>query len=210
VAEPHFVRLKRSERHSRGFQVLRQVAIRSRHVRGVLVCENPQDSVDLLGSRGINPLDSSFGHVARHHKSVGDVWHGVFKGVLRIARDLRGPVNPVDGLADIGGCHAVLPIRAACCNARTTARRASSILKVLWAKPCAPRMMVSPTASKWSLVALIPFNMASASRFRHGLWATPPSARRVSVIVSPSIRSAAATDTSANAYEARSRTFRYA
>ena len=38
-------------------------------------------------------------------------------------------------------------------------------------------------------------------RSRQGLCATPPSARRASVIVSPSISSAAATDTSANAYD---------
>src|SRR5215468_261614 len=43
---------------------------------------------------------------------------------------------------------------------------------------------------------------------RFGLCATPPSARRASLIVSPSISRPTATDTRANAYDRRSRTFR--
>ena len=44
---------------------------------------------------------------------------------------------------------------------------------------------------------------------RHALWATPPSATRASVITPSSSFNAAATDTSANAYDRRSRSFRY-
>ena len=47
--------------------------------------------------------------------------------------------------------------------------------------------------------AALPRSAASASSLRQGLWATPPSAKRASLIVPPSSSRPTATDTSANA-----------
>ncbi len=54
-----------------------------------------------------------------------------------------------------------------------------------------------------------PTRKSSTRRARHGLVAAPPSATRMSAILPSTTDSAAATDTSANSYDARSRTFRY-
>lgn len=53
-----------------------------------------------------------------------------------------------------------------------------------------------------------PIRKSSARLARQGLVATPPSAIRTSAITPSATESAAATETSANSYEARSRTFR--
>ena len=71
---------------------------------------------------------------------------------------------------------------AACIKARTMPRRASSILKSLRPKLRASRSTVSAARSKLSRVAGAPLSSASTCGSRHGLCATPPSARRASLI----------------------------
>jgi DNA end-binding protein Ku len=99
--------------------------------------------------------------------------------------------------------------RAACVSARAIQRRARSILKVLCAYPLASRSSTSAARANVVALAGCPRRAASACGARHGLCATPPSAKRPSLMVSPSSSSPTATETSANAYESRSRIFRY-
>jgi hypothetical protein len=87
--------------------------------------------------------------------------------------------------------------------------RASGTLNALPASGRAWASSASAAARKLPAVAGVPRSDASASVARQGLCATPPSASRTSWTTPSATWSAAATETSANAYDARSRTLRY-
>src|SRR5438874_13736344 len=72
-------------------------------------------------------------------------------------------------------------------------------LKRVVLKPLASLSSRSPARLNVVAVAAWPRSAASAEGSRHGLWATPPRARRASLIRPSSSSSAAATETSANA-----------
>ena len=75
-------------------------------------------------------------------------------------------------------------------SARTTIRRASSILKSLSPDGFASASAVSAARRKLEASARAPASVCSASRARHGFAATPPSASRASMMVSSSRRKA--------------------
>src|SRR5262249_2634142 len=143
--------------------------------------------------------DFSLGDRAGNDDAVGMIRDVVLPGVFCLPRHLGTPVHAANGLTDVVSRHDLVSICAACFKARTMARFDNSILNELYSNPLASRMIASATIWKFSLVAVLPFSNISASVFRHGLCATPPSATRASLIVSPDNSSAAATDTSANA-----------
>src|SRR5262249_32672095 len=122
---------------------------------------------------------------------------------LRRARGLRRAVHPVDRLAYNTHC-----APASWLSTATTVRCASSILNSLPLRPTAGANSAAAARRNVSAVAGAPRGTSSAASARHGFGATPPSASRTSATVPSSTLSAAATDTSANAYDARSRTLR--
>ena len=79
--------------------------------------------------------------------------------------------------------------------------------------PGLPRVLKFPDGSRFetrddAAVAARPVSVSSARVARHGAWATPPQAIRASVTTPSSTLRCAATETIANAKDARSRTLR--
>ena len=106
----------------------------------------------------------------------------------------RAAVDARDRLSD--SVHVRAP---AVCKARSVARCVSSILKPLWASGRASANDLAIADFSESLSSSeAPRSAASAAVRRHGLCATPPTARRADSILLPLIDTAAATDTSAN------------
>src|SRR5262245_52964979 len=188
----------------------------------MLVSEDVEHALHRQRICNVDPLNATPGNGGRDHDAMRETGHIVFGRVLRNAGNFRKSVDPGGRFAEMTGeghstppaylmrlsdCDCGVP-RAAWPSARRTARRASSILKSLWPKPRAPRSSVSAACAKLSRVGDAPLSCASAARSRHGLCATPPSARRASLILSPSISRPTATDTRANAYDRRSRILR--
>src|SRR5690242_7190189 len=78
-------------------------------------------------------------------------------------------------------------------------RVASSTLNALNIRGTAGASSASAALVKTSFEGFAPNNRRSAIVARQGLWATPPRARRISLIKPPSILSAAATESRAKA-----------
>ena len=108
------------------------------------------------------------------------------------------PEIEAKGEAGSAGRRAGVPA-AASVSARTTMRRASSILKAL--SPDGFASVSARQAASWkaSAVGATPLRTSSAPRARQGFAATPPSASRASAILPFSIRNAAAAETMAKA-----------
>ena len=103
------------------------------------------------------------------------------------------------GEAGSAGMRSGVPA-AASVSARTTMRRASSILKALSPDGLASASAASAAPAKASRVGRdARQQQLPRPRARQGFAATPPSASRASAIVPPSIRSAAAAETTAKA-----------
>ena len=88
---------------------------------------------------------------------------------------------------------------AASASARTTTRRASSILKALSPDGLASASAARRRAANSAALGRRADQKRSASRARHGFKATPPSATRASAMTSASMRRAAAAETIAKA-----------
>src|SRR5579871_5395413 len=93
-------------------------------------------------------------------------------------------------------------------SARTTALRSSGILKALPASGVASASAPAAAARKLSTPGAAPTSAASLWRRRQGRAPTPPAASLASMIFPFSIRRHAATETTANSNDARSRTLR--
>src|SRR5689334_13066087 len=124
--------------------------------------------------------------------------------VRGLAGYLQRAVDAIDGMSD----HDALLTCAACASVRQSVRLASSILKSFSPYPIAPASAASAASRNVLIDASWPISATSASNERHGLCATPPKAILAAVINSFSVATITATDTSANAYDARSRTLR--
>src|SRR5262249_28974062 len=125
---------------------------------------------------------------------------GVAGGAGHLERRLEARRGP-----GFGRGHAAPPTSS---SARRTLRRRSSSLNPLWLSGRAPSPARLAAARKASSLAPAPTSAASAAPSRHGLVPTPPAARRAAAITPSSTCSAAATETTANSNEARSRTLR--
>ena len=88
---------------------------------------------------------------------------------------------------------------AASVSARTTIRRASSILKALSPDGRAPTSAAAAAWRKCSEFGRAPASAVSAARARHGFAATPPNASRASVMTPSSMCSQVAAVTTAKA-----------
>src|SRR6185503_1407637 len=188
---PDLVVVERTKRRA-GRRDLVAVALAGpREARGVLVREHLQHARERERAGGVDPRDPPPGHLAGDDAAIREVGCLVLGCVPRLARHLGAPVAAALPSADVCRCHRCPSRAAAWPRPRTMARFASSFLKVLWPKPRASRSSASATRWKLSTVARRPRSRSSASRSRHGLCATPPSATRTSVTVSPSISSAA-------------------
>src|SRR5215471_7342737 len=163
--------------------------------------EHAQHAGESQGRRRVDAQDLAPGDLARHDMAVNEVRNLVVSGISRCSRHLGSSVDSADRRPD----HADASAPAAWTRARTMPRFASSILKSLWPNPRAPRSIASAAIQKFSPVAGRPCRSASTCSSRHGLWATPPRAILASAIEPFLNRRTAATETSANAYEARSR-----
>src|SRR6185437_12575149 len=178
-----------------------------RHARPVLVGEHVQHALGAQRRAGVDTGDAPFGDRRGDDGGVSETRRIGIAGVFGGSGDLGAAVDAGCGCADKGhGAHRIFLLDCDCgapaaawLSARTMARRASSILNVLCSKPRASRRIASAARAKASRFAGWPRSAASAAWSRHGLCATPPSASRASLIVSPSSSSAAATETSANA-----------
>src|SRR5258707_8585756 len=208
AAEPDPVVIERPEwRTLRGRLVLVGV-VRARHARPVLVREHINHACDGERIAWINARDTALGDGGGNNAGMRKAGCIELAGIFRDAGDLGVAVDAGYSAADIRrhGAHRILlsdcdwgvPV-AAWVSARTIARRARSILKALCSKPLASRSTKSAARENVASMAGCPRSAASAAKSRHGLCATPPSARRASPILFPSSSSAAATDTSAKA-----------
>src|SRR5262245_17098179 len=126
----------------------------------------------------------------------------MLESVRRLAADLERAVDTIQGLAD----HECSTAHA---SVSQSVRLASSILKSLYPRPTAPSSAFSAANRNVSIVGGLSIKAVSASSERHGLVAMPPNATRADVIARRSFATTTATETSANAYDARSRTLRY-
>src|SRR5262245_58248188 len=108
-----------------------------------------------------------------------EAWNVELRGIFGSAGDLGDAVDAGGWGADVflhgdaqaiflWDCDCGVP-RAAWLSARTMARRARSILKVLWPKPRASRRTRSAARANVASSAFCPRSAASACRFRHGL-----------------------------------------
>src|ERR1700722_3266351 len=195
----------------------------------MLVREYVDDALDRERVAHVDPPDASPGDGRADHEAVQEAGDVVLGCVFGGAGHLHAAVDARQRHADIGGARLALHARqcaghihlniqprcpahairlslcdcgvarAAWSSARTIARRASGILKSFPPNPRAPRSSISAAPAKPPALARLPLSASSASRSRHGLWATPPSASRASLTVSPASSSAAATETRANA-----------
>src|ERR1035438_8944575 len=160
------------------------------------------------GHRSVDMLNPPGRHGGWHQHGIRDTLYlGVGRvdgGAGELGRTIRPAQSPSHRSHDsLPALDPIVP------RARTTARCASSTLKAL---PASGRASANDAASavrsRGVSASDTPCSAASASPRRQGRAATPPSASRASVITSPSRTTATATETIANSYEARSRTFR--
>ena len=152
--------------------------------------ENGEHAFDAKRFARVDARDATPGDGRGDDAAIGEAAFVELAGILRRAGDLGAAVDAGDGLSDVavhGAAHAIFFVDcdcgvpcAACESVRTIARRARSILKSLWVCALAPRSSTPAARAKAALVGLRAPSTASAAVSRHGLWATPPSARRAS------------------------------
>src|SRR5262249_45087981 len=138
---------------------------------------------------------------------LADVVVPMLERVCRFPADLERPVDAIHRLSN----HRVLFHSASTTRARVShsVRFASSILKSLCPRPTAPAKACSAANRYVSIFSGLPMSADSAATERHGFVPIPPNATRADEIRLRSLATITATDTSAKAYDARSRTFRY-
>ena len=201
--------VERPERRSCGRHVILVGLIVVRHGRTVLVRKHVEHALDAQGGAEIDACDATLCDCRRYNAAISKAWHVELGGIFCGAGDLREAVDAGSGSADVrchgraqtiflDDCDCGVPA-AACSRARTIARRASSILKLLCAKPMASCKMTSAASPNAVRLGCRPSRVCSASGTRQGLWATPPKATRASFIAPASILRAAATETRAKA-----------
>src|SRR6185437_9861099 len=172
------------------------------------MCQHGQDALNAHGRTTLNTRDAALGDGRSYDAPVGQAGNVVLGRVLCSPRDLRESIDAGCAGTDVrhdaahvirlSECDCGMP-RAACESARMMALRASLILNVLRPKPLASCRTISAASANAVSPASLPRSDASASKLRHGLWETPPSARRALLILSSSNSKPTATDTSANA-----------
>src|SRR5215472_2606199 len=178
--------------------------------RGVLVGKYGDHARESLGGPRVDPDDPAPRDLALDREQVERAGEAMLVGIGGRACDLLRPVPAVSGLAndpafDDGGHRA----SARSSSVRVMTLPASGTLYALSRNGTASASSAEAAARKLSSTAGRPRRASSAFAARHGLCATPPRAIRASA-TTPSRRcSAAATETSAKAYDARSRTLRY-
>src|SRR5499426_3041318 len=118
-----------------------------RHWRTVVVGQYRENTTEACGGAGINAPDATLGNGGADNARMGETLDVDFGGILCAAGDLGNAVDARGCGANVGchdfahaiflwDCDCGVP-RAACESARTIARRARSILKVLCPKPLA-------------------------------------------------------------------------
>ena len=155
-----------------------------------------------LGRTGIDLDEAPPRHAARDQDRVGRAGHLHLVRITRLPGHLRAAVYPHQGLSD--ALHAPSAERV---SARIMVRFASSTLKALSRRGRASRNATSAARRNVSARGVAPTSMRYASRERHGLVPTPPSAMRATRILPFATSSAVPQEASAKAYEMRSRTF---
>src|SRR5947209_2328388 len=213
----NLVIIERAERRAARRDIVLIGFLAARHAWTIFVREHVDHAFDGKRFAGVDARDPAFCNARGNERTVRKIVSRVFGGVFRRAGHLGAAVDARRRYADVGrrAAHRIflsawdcgVP-RAAWVSARTIARRASSILKALCGKPRALRNSASAARRKISSSGFCPSSTASASRSRQGLCATPPSAKRACLIVPPSNSTPTAIETSANAYDSRSRSFR--
>src|SRR6516164_819215 len=141
--------------------------------------ENVEHAFDAQRLAHVDARDAAFGDRRRDDGRVGKAVDIMFAGIFGGARHLGMTIDAGGGCADIGhGAHRTFledwdcgVARAAWVRARTTARRARSILKALCARPLASRSNASAACMNASRFAVCPRSNASTPRSRQGLWA---------------------------------------
>src|SRR6185437_8568815 len=176
------------------------------HLRGVVVGEDPGHPASALGLCDIDRGDPAAGYLGADDLGVGQVRRRDLAAVSRCAGDLSRALDPGHILADESAHHASPSVSVL--SARTMARCVSSTLNAFIGRGMASASSWRAASAKLAALAGLPSSAVSARRARQGLVATPPSASRTSATVPSWIRTAAATDTSANSYDSRSRNFR--
>src|SRR5262249_42406464 len=189
--------------------------------RGVLVREHGEDAGQCLRLARVNGEDPPLCDRALYWDDVGHMFDCVLVGIFRSAGHLRRTIDSVPRDTDgAGGAGRYLHLKGHACasssaesvalsssssSVRTMTLRASGTLKALPGSGTASASSASAARRNDSSVAGAPRSAASAFQARHGLCATPPSARRTSRTRPSATSSAAATETRAKAYDARSR-----
>src|SRR6185295_3758275 len=162
------------------------------------------------GPGGVDRANRPPGDNRRHGPYVRGPVGRVLEGVPGPARNLVRPVHPPRHEPAPAGAAPAGPVRASSQSIRTMTLRARVSLNALPGSGAAAASSASAARPNHCAVAGRPASTRSAVRARHGTGATAPMASRTSLTTPPATSSAAATDTTANAYEVRSRTFRYA
>src|SRR5580704_6576004 len=175
-----------------------------RQPRRVVRGDHGEHARQRQGGRRVDRADQPLGDDRGHGPHVGGPVHRVLEGVPGPARDLVRPVHPPGHGTSPAGTPASTP------SIRTTMLRASVTLNALSRSGATAASSASAARPNHSAVAGRPTRTCSARRARHGTGATAPRASRTSWTTPPATSSAAATDATPNAYDARSRTFRYA
>src|ERR1700754_3753851 len=119
-----------------------------RHRWSILVCKHIEHAADPERFAGIDAQDTAFGDGRLDNIGIDEVRGAELSGIFGRAGDLGPTVDAGYRGADVGACrnvHRILLLdwdcgvaRAAWVSARMTARRARSILNVLWPYPLAP------------------------------------------------------------------------
>src|SRR5262249_25259511 len=116
--------------------------------RPVVVGQHIEHAVDAARLADVDARDAALGDGGGDDGAISEARHVELGRIFGGAGDLGAAVDPGGGSADESGhgghrtflsdCDCGVPF-AACVKARTMARRASSILNALWAKPFASR-----------------------------------------------------------------------
>src|SRR6266699_4874301 len=189
----------------------REFALLRFEARSILVCEDSNDTRDGLGFTGIERHDPAFCDSALNRERIRHIVKRMLIGISRSASNFLWAIDTVKGLAQdplLYGAYHRFPSCVRSSSVRTRMLRASGTLNSLPRKGCASASSASAARRKTSSVAAAPRKTDSAFVARHGTWATPPKAMRASRTLPSATSIAAAPETSANAYDARSRTLR--
>src|SRR6266849_7981282 len=185
--------------------------IKRRETWRILVRKHGDDARKRTRGAGVDRHDAAPGDRALHRERVRHAFDRVLEGVGRCAGDLLWTIDAVQRRANgsYGEVHhrfSSFSVRSS--SVRTRTLRASGTLNALSRSGRASTSSAPAARRNVSSVAGAPRSAASALVARHGTCATPPKAMRASRTRSSARSMAAATETSANAYGARSRTLR--